>query len=472
MWKFRAEYVAGGSFHVLAQALLSAGLGLLLIFSGDGCSRNDYTASMHHNRTSVLWLTLCTLRADHLGAYGYERAVSPFIDSLAHKGVVFDRAMAPASWTRASVASSATGFYPRTLDIDEPSSGSNDRQLLDSFQTMAEVLHEAGYYTIGITANPNTHSVFNFDQGYDYYEDTGRFLWRSGYSDKKLTAKDVDNALLGQLRKLPSEKKFFAHLTYIDVHTPLLNYGHAGRFQKSATFLTEGYIAHYDGEIRSLDSAIGGLLHQIDIMGFKDLLVIVTSDHGEAFGHLHEGDVYHGHTLYNETIWVPFIIYHPSLERVKGRRSQRIDLASIMPTVLDLLGLKDDLPPTGAKSLKNVIFDESAKEPTSTVVSETCFGDANRSAVLYGDWKLIATYKPDTVRISEPYADRYELYNLVRDWHEAHDLAANQPEQVKKLALLLGNWQDANRPKAEHEGLDVRVPPQLLERLRTLGYVK
>lgn len=190
------------------------GLCLALLLAA-GCARNDHATSMDHSRTSVLWLTLCTLRADHLGAYGYGRDVSPFIDSVAQKGVLFERAVAAAPWTRASIAASTTGLYPRTLNIEAPADRRNTRQLLDSFRTLAEVLQEKGYYTIGITANPSTHSAFNFDQGFEYYQDTGRLLWRTGYGKRKRTAEDVNASFLDQLRELGRDKRFFAHLTYV-----------------------------------------------------------------------------------------------------------------------------------------------------------------------------------------------------------------------------------------------------------------
>lgn len=464
MWDFCTT--GSGYSTVRRRAVLLVGLCVLMIVGG-GCAGGGDLESIHHSRTNVLLLTLCTLRADHLGVYGYELGVSPSIDSLATTGVIFDRAVAPASWTRASIASTTTGLYPRTLNIEEPSSESNNRQLHSSFQTLSECLSENGYYTIGITANPNTHSVFGFDQGYDFYEDTGKYLWRSGYSERKRNAEDVNASLLEQLRERPRDQKFFAHLTYVDVHAPL-NDG-AGEYVMS---VGSGYPALYDRELRYLDGAIADLLREIGTMGVDDLLVIITSDHGEAFGQLHEGDTFHGSSLYNETIWVPFILNHPSLQSVKGRRAPRVELVSLVPTVLELLGVENDPPPTGGKSLEALVFDPDGDTPTPIVVSETCFGDANRSALIVSEWKLIATYKAGEPRLGEPDAAQYELYKLDNDPFEAQDLAAVETERVRELSTLLGGWQKSREPKDQGDDLDVEVSEELLRRLRSLGYIK
>jgi arylsulfatase A-like enzyme len=454
----------------LSRFVFRVGVCLPLLLAA-GCAGNEDTASMDRSRTSVLWLTLCTLRADHLGAYGYEHDVSPFIDSAAEKGVLFERAVAAAPWTRSSIAASSTGLYPRTLNIEEPTDGPNNRQLLGSFRTLAEVLQEEGYHTIGISANPSTHSVFNFDQGFDHYEDTGKFQWRTGYGDRKRTAEEVNAGLLERLRKAGPDTRFFAHLTYVDVHEPLADQVVAGRFPGLAASLGNEDTEGYDLQIRYLDSSIARLLQNLEAMGFEDLLVIITADHGEAFGERHPGDWGHGLTLYNETIRVPFIFFHPALERVRGRRSPLVNLVSLMPTVLDLLGIEYESPHPGGTSLADLVrASPDAKAPDRTVV-ETCFKVSNLSTVLESDWKLIATYPNGANRPGEPYAYRYELFRLDRDREEADDLAARMPDEVKRLSALLAGWQADHDLVLPPDSLDVVVPDHVIENLKSLGYV-
>ena len=420
----------------------------------------------------MLWLTLCTLRADHLGAYGYGKSVSPFIDSVAKKGVLFERAVAAAPWTRASIAASMTGLYPRTLNIEEPSDRLSSRRLLDSFRTLAEVLREEGYHTIGITANPSTHSVVNFDQGFDYYADTGKLTWRTGYGKRKHTAEDVNADFLEQLGELGPDKRFFAHLTYVDVHEPLLDQVVDGRFPELASSLQNSHTARYDMQIRYLDSAIADLFRSLEAMDFKDVLVVITADHGEAFGQLHAGNWGHGLTLYNETIWVPFILSHPSLEGIAGRRSPLVNSVSLMPTVLDLLGVEYEPPPTGGPSLEDLVYARSEDEASAGTVVETCFKESNLSTILESDWKLIATYPTGDIRHGEPYAYRYELFRLDQDWAEAQDLVAQEPDEVNRLSALLADWQVDHNLTVQPDSLDVSMPDHVIEELKSLGYVE
>ena len=396
--------------------------------------------------------------------------LTPFIDSLAARGVVFENTLATAPWTRASMASAITGLYPRVLDIEEPSTGFNNRQLPDSFVTLAEALRAAGYYTVGITANPNTHSLFGFDQGFDGYEDTGRFFWRNGYSSRMWTADNVNNVFLEILERDIGRKKFFAHLTYVDVHFPLS--GHPGGGKPETTSVSDAYVTAYDGRVRHLDRALADLLGRLEAMGHRDLLVVITSDHGEAWGRLHEGDVYHGLTTYNETIWVPYIMYHPSLESVAGRRQQRVDLACLKPTLLDLLGITHEPVAGGGRSLEDIVYDASSPGHDPYHVTETCFLEANQSALLLDHWKMIATYEPGDERIGEPHAVRRELYRIDEDWDEQRNLAGDMGDRVAGMSELLAGWQAAHSPYVTAESLDVALPEEVLEELRTLGYIK
>jgi arylsulfatase A-like enzyme len=427
---------------------------------------------MHYSRTNVLWFTICTLRADHLGAYGYEYPVSPAIDALARKGVLFEHTLAPAPWTRPSVAAAATGLYPRSLNIDDPSGRPNNRQLHDSFRTLAEVLRDHGYYTIGITANPNLNAVFNFDQGFDYYADTGNFFWRSGYGERKRTAEQINADFLQHLQGPADGRKFFAHLTYVDVHAPLLDSEVAGRFGHLDRSLRADSTASYDRQVRYVDAAIGELLRQLRARGYEDTLVIITSDHGEGFGQYHSEDQGHGRTLYNSTIWVPFILSHPALERVARRHYPRVDLVSLMPTVLDLLGIEYDPPPGQGTSLKQMIYGRSVDSPSPFSVVETRFQDVDRSALIWSEWKLIAPHPEAGEGGSSPTNPPCELYQFRADPEETTNLAAGRPYLVQRMQSMLTAWQRAHAPLVPGEELGVELSSQTIEDLKALGYVR
>jgi arylsulfatase A-like enzyme len=369
------------------------------------------------------------------------------------------------------VAAAITGLYPRALNIEEPTGGRNDRLLHDSFRTIAEVFQAEGYYTIGITANPNTNKVFNFDQGYDYYEDTGDVLWRTGYALRKRTAEEVNASLLQQLRGPARGRPFFAHLVYVDVHRPWLDDVVAGRFPELAESVRGMDTASYDMQIRYVDAALGDLLKELDALGRQDTLVVVSSDHGEGFGRLHRGDVEHGEYLYNTSIWVPLILYHPSLETLAHRQAERVELVSVMPTLLDLLGIRYKPPCGGGKSFKSLIHGEPAAEPRDSSVVETEYKTANRSAILSLGWKLITTYTPAVGKSGEHVPLTQELYRYEEDRDEASEVSADNPALVEELFGRLTAWQQAHPPLVPDDELKVDVGSRTLEHLKDLGYI-
>ena len=270
------RWIAGAA--LLLAGLLALGLPQLL----DGVRA---VPPIHHSKTNVLMLTLCTLRADHLGSYGYERDVSPNIDQVATEGFRFERVLAQAPWTRASVAAIITGMFPRSLNIEDPENHENYRRLHDGFTTMAEIMQDHGYHTIGITANPNTAAVFNMDQGYDWYEDP-RFLWQEADEKARIwDSVDVSHCFMTHLLDRPPSEKFFAHLLFIDVHTPRthkLQTEPGDNFELPAR-KHHGTIDTYDLQVSFLDKNIGRLLDDLRDLGYADdLLLIINSDHGEG----------------------------------------------------------------------------------------------------------------------------------------------------------------------------------------------
>lgn len=429
--------------------------------------------SMDRGRTNVLWLTICTLRADHLGAYGYPYETSPVIDALAWQGVLFERALTPAPWTRPSMAAAITGLYPRSLNIDEPANRFNRRRLHARFLTLAEILKDHGYYTIGITANPNTNAVFNFDQGYDYYDDTGNHVfWLSRQAGRKRIAEQVNEAFLDHLRGPAKGRRFFAHLTYVDVHQPLLDRVIEGKFPELEVALMNTPVPRYDRQIRYVDSQIGRLLEQLKEMGLDDTLVVITSDHGEAFGLAHPEDKWHGRALYNAAIWVPFILVHPSLEKMVHRRPERVDLTCLAPTIVDLLSIDNEFPPHGATSLRPLIEGRGGRSPFSHYVIETFFEEVNMRAVLWSEWKLIVNHSSG--KDSKPIEGQplYELYQFEKDRQEQENMASARPYLVKRMLGMLNEWQRARPPLVPVEELEVKVGTQIFEDLKELGYIE
>jgi len=435
-------------------------------------------------------LTLCTLRADHLGSYGYERDVSPNIDRLAAGGFRFERVLAQAPWTKSSIAAMITGMYPRSLNIEDPENHENYRRLHDSFTTLAEIMQEHGYHTVGVTANPNTAAVFNMDQGYDAYEDPG-VLWQDDYKKGGVwNSEKVSSLFLDHLRDRPAGEKFFAHLVFIDVHTPRI---HKLDLEPGDNFELPSpgrrtTLDTYDLQISFLDKNIGRLLGDLERLGHaEDLLVIVNSDHGEGLGDRSWLDRGHSLQVYNSTIWVPWIIHHPRLDPVAPSHPSLVRQIDMLPTVLELLGIEergaegalDAL--AGASRATDIRSSRSSAAVTASFV-RTQFVGADKAAVVTPDYKLILNFdyqKKMKSRLFDSERDKYyfppefELYRYREDPSEGDDLYDDEPDLAEDLKRLYRQWESEFPPLVPADELRVSESEasEQLEALKALGYV-
>jgi len=411
--------------------------------------------------TDVLLLTLCTVRADHLGAYGYERPTSPIIDRLAELGVVFERMMTNAPWTRPSIASMITGLYPRSLEIEEPHLAVNLRSLHDSFETLAERMQAAGYATIGVTANPNVNAIFGFDQGYKLYRDT-RLLWFNGYPSEKISVRKVVARMLGYVRQLPQDQRFFAHLVTVDAHTPYLK-----KAAERADIKRFGpsRIDRYDRQILYMDQIIGHLLRKLAGLSRKNLLIIITADHGEGFARHRPDDKHHGDHLYDTTIWVPFILHHPQLTKEPRRIATHVEAVDITPTILGLLGVRVGAKQFEGRSLAGAVLRGEELQPLPVYTVETAYHGSNKSAVLSEGMKLITDW-------AGPSARRFELYRRESDPHETSNLAGQEPEAVRHLLDQLLAWRRAHPGRVGDRVERTKLSKGEEQALRSLGYIE
>jgi arylsulfatase A-like enzyme len=329
------------------------------------------------NAPNVLLITLDTLRADHMSAYGYPRATTPFMDRLAQGGVLFESAFANSSWTLPSHASLLTGRLPEET-------GANWRSpLKPGIPTLAEAFASRGYRTVAIAANTAYVSPeWGLGRGFSRFEvyggGLGDYISRTTIGAKMVKvilpwlgdwdipgrkrATQVNHNFLAWLEKSP-RRPFFALLNYLDVHDPYLieapyqtkfssqvtrgdvvNFQFQGnafrRKQHISSAENEAEVNGYDGCLAYLDAQLDNLFAALEAGGFKEnTLVIVTSDHGEAFGN---HDLYgHGNSLYVETLRVPLIVYWPGKVPAGQRVQVMAGLDQIPASVADLLGWKD-----------------------------------------------------------------------------------------------------------------------------------
>lgn len=299
---------------------------------------------------NVVLYIVDTLRADAVGTYGGEGALTPHFDALAREGVIFENAYANSSWTRASTATLLTGVLPWRHSTE----GRWDR-LPDQMTTLPELLAEAGYSTALVSANPNVATLWGFARGFDttvelFPESAERLpaLLRS-------SSEVVNRAALEWL--VSAESPFFLVVLAIDPHAPYRppqrfdpgwQRGESQLLGRILSLVREDLTSRerarvrelYRAEVAYTDHCFDQLLAVLTELGVaRDTVLILTSDHGEEFWE--HGRRGHGQSLSEEVLRVPLVIRYPASRRVPPASVRRdpAQLADITPTVLDLAGL-------------------------------------------------------------------------------------------------------------------------------------
>jgi arylsulfatase A-like enzyme len=432
---------------------------------------------------NVLILVIDALRPDHLGCYGYALDTSPAIDALARRGVLFADATSLSSYTRASVPSIFASIRPGAHGV--LSQGKKVEMLSDEYKTLAETLKERGYVTAAFVPNPSLQRAFNFDQGFDLYDDDFQIAVRGNQEYE--TARRINERTLRWLRANHG-KPFFAYLHYRDVHAPyvppppydrMFDKPGEGRPLTEAEYKTQppdvrqprrfrdlgSYIEQYDGEIRYTDDHLARLLETLSQEGFLDNTVIfLTADHGESF--LEHGSWTHGTGLYEELARVPLLLILPGEKHAGQRVEAPVQTTDLYPTVLDLLDA--EIPPElQGKSLFGAI--EGKADPDRPVFGEALVGRGHRPknfgqfvAVRAGGWKLIYNR----------WSRSGELYHLSEDPAETRNLVDREPERARALLRLIAAHDRENAQRSHRVDGQEPLPEDVVEGLRSLGYVR
>jgi arylsulfatase A-like enzyme len=368
----------------------------------------------------VVFVLVDTLRADHVGAYGDRRGLTPTIDRLAREGVVFERATAASSWTRASVASIFTGLFPETHAVVD-----REHSLPPQALTLAEVITAAGGTALGVQANGNVDRDYGFDAGFQRYVEPEA---NAGYpgdhmvSDARAVT-DSALVLLDEFQQRPGPLFLYVH--YIDPHDPYLPHPELGRgplpdgrfdgsrkalhrmdVQRPGTLraVDKARVARlYEDEVAFVDGHIGRLLSELegrDLAGRT--LVIVTADHGE--GLWDHGERGHGRDLYEEQIHVPLVLRWPGAGAPRGLRvTDRVGHVDLAPTVLAALGM--DAPGSWpGVDLGRVARGEAPGRGWAYSSLDLDWADAE--TVLQGDRKLLRYRGGDASRRGRRYTTR------------------------------------------------------------------
>ncbi len=389
-------------------------------------------------RPSLLLVTLDTVRADRLGCYGYTRAGTANIDSLAEQGVVFQEALSHIPLTLPSHATILTGLIPPSHGIRQ-----NGAYILpDHAVTLAQILRQRGYSTAGFVGAFVLDSGFGLDKGFQLYDDDlppRKQAVALQYNERK--ASEVASRAAAWLDE--TRDPFFAWVHFFDPHVP---------YDPPAPYDTLFPTDPYQGEIAFVDAQLGRLLRSLRKRGNPDrCLVVVVSDHGEALGE--HGELTHGFFVYRETMRVPLIMSGLTLPPGKVVAGQ-VRLADVAPTVLELLGARLPQHVDGC-SLVPLVYGGEQGMPS--------YGESFYPYLSLG-WSPLRSVRAGGYTYIE--APRPELYSTAEDPQELENLASVLPTRVRELAAVLDSL--AGPRILQEPGT---VDREVARRLASLGYL-
>ncbi len=412
-------------------------------------------------RPHVVLIVLDAARADHFGLYGYSRDTTPEIDRLGRESLVFTHAVAECSYTVCSMPSLLTG-----LSYVQHGLIGKHLFLGAEVETLAERLAAAGYLTVGYTGNPNNSTVTGMERGYEQFHE----IWDTdpgqitGEVTKLLAAKSAERPLFLMLHYVPPHEPYdptpefdlFGDPSYAGPVNPDRDLAHA-IYAKEVTLDEadlEELVALYDGNLRRGDAAVGEVLAALRGAGiYDDALVVVTSDHGEAF--MEHGWIGHNTTLYGEMLRVPLVVKLPASWTAQGVATDRmVGLADVVATIDRRLGLDAPAQVRGQDLLAPASGGERVLFLRSAHAAFPYFGVRTRR------FKAI---------IQEGRLP--ELYDVQADPGEERDLIAEHPLLHAGLMVLLSRAikEDDKLRAGVREGDISEAQRKMLEALGYLG---
>lgn len=467
------------------------------------------TTSAPKNRPNVLIYMIDTLRADHASLFGYARDTTPYLKSLGARGMVFDDCQVQATWTKPSVASLMTSLYSFTHGIRR-----DDDTIPKGATTLAEQLRAAGYVTASLLTNPLAGRLSGLQRGFDYVLEWQAVTRHVNVKEDRATDSAALNRALFPWLEQHRDEPFFVYAHATDPHAPyqppaafeakFANPAETPAFERDFFKLKKLALSHggfgvnrdlcvkagvdpgrfiaraldrYDAKVLHNDWRFQQLTEKMRQLGILDnTLIVVVSDHGEEFWE--HGWTGHGQSLYQELARGVLLMWNPRLIPVSRRIADPVQLIDVMPTVLDLLGLK--IPETAqGQSLLPLIKGQPFQRRGPVITSRFAHPYSQRNELLPenhidsvgeldANWKLIYREKAKEVGMN-----KVELYDRRSDRGDKRNVATENPQEVDRMMTELGKWMDQQRQIRSllGQGAKAAVDQQTLNHLRSLGYL-
>ncbi len=460
-------------------------------------------------KPNIILFSPDTLRADHLSCYGYKNIKTPNIDKIADEGVLFTNCVSHAPWTLPAFTSVLTSLYPTSNRIDAQGLGNYSEYasyvVISSVVWLQEVLKDIGYTTQAFVNNPWLEGARGFSKGFDDYCNLNKgtervelahsFLWRSiiFYLSGDQYRSETQVITEKSLEWLESQPKqpFFLWIHTYDPHHP---YERIKRYFKFPNYrgniLDEKGVLHkyeseeiypeeeqnivkslYDEEILQLDENVGLIMQKLEELNLtRNTLFIFVSDHGEEFWDRSNIFAMHGQTMHRELLQVPLIISFPGRLPSGIIKNVQVRGIDIMPTVLDILGVKQDFSLQGESMLPII----EGKDNRNRVAYSECLKPdkiyPGRKDISYstGAYKLI--YRVESKMM--------QLYDIVNDPYEKNDIINEELElaiELKNQLLTLIDNAEKLKQKLIEGAEDIgpiELDSQIREKLKALGYIQ
>jgi len=429
---------------------------------------------------NVVVITLDTTRTDHLSMYGFPGKISPTLQALADRGIVFDQAYTPMGQTLPVHASLFTGRTPRAHGALE-----NHNELSADAETLAEVLGARGYQTAAFIGALVLDDTTGLVQGFDVYDEPRGEAVDAQHPPERRADAVTDAAISWTLTDYEADRPFLLWAHYYDPHGPFdapessvppaavrrQMKQHAREFGAEPPEDYVGLRQAYADEIAWTDREVGRLLAGLESAGMmENTIVVVVSDHGE--GLMEHGEKGHGVNVFEELMRVPLIVAAPDGELAGSRVAGRVLVEDLMPTMLNLAGHGEAAPESDGLDLMPSLRGESALRDRPVFVERPHY---SRERIAWRSSKqrqyeygvLVGVIAGDEKLVRQPDGSE-ALYDLLADPDELADLAADRPGSVQRLSGLLDDW-IARYPVGE-VGAASALSDERLRALAELGY--